>query len=143
MTDLTVKSSHPGLIWKVYLGAASVVEGASLLTQQVKNPPARQETWVQSLSWDRLEQEMATHSNILAWEIPWTGVPGSIAESDMTEHRAHEWWRKAGGGAGEASETKGLSRELCKAASLLNRPRPVLFPISPQHLFSSPSFTSF
>ena len=67
-----------------------MVEGASLLTQQVKNPPARQETWVQSLRWDRLEQEMATHSNILAWEIPWTGVPGSIAESDMTEHMAHE-----------------------------------------------------
>ena len=32
-----------------------------------------QETWVQSLAWeDPLEKEMATHSNILAWEIPWT-----------------------------------------------------------------------
>ena len=65
---------------------------------------------------------------------PMDGVPGSIAESDMTEHMAHEWWRKAGGRAGEAAETKGLSRELCKAASLLNRPQPVLFP----HLSSTP-----
>ena len=39
----------------------------------VKNPPAKQETWVQSLCWeDSLEKEMATHSSILAWEIPWT-----------------------------------------------------------------------
>ena len=37
----------------------------------VKNPPAMQETWVQSLSWeDPLKKEMATHSSILAWEIP-------------------------------------------------------------------------
>ena len=40
----------------------------------VKNPPAKQETWVQSLCWeDPLEKEMAAHSSILAWEIPWTG----------------------------------------------------------------------
>ena len=41
------------------------------MTQMVKNLPAMQETWVQSLSWkDPLEKEMATHSSILAWEIP-------------------------------------------------------------------------
>ena len=39
----------------------------------VKNPPATQETQVPSLGWeDPLEEEMATHSRILAWEIPWT-----------------------------------------------------------------------
>ena len=39
----------------------------------VKNPPAKQETQVQSLGWeDPLEKEMATHSSILAWEIAWT-----------------------------------------------------------------------
>ena len=39
----------------------------------VKNPPARQETWVWSLGWeDPLEKGMATHSSILAWRIPWT-----------------------------------------------------------------------
>ena len=45
--------------------------GASLMTQTVKNPPAMQETWVQSLSWkDPLEEGMATHFSILAWRIP-------------------------------------------------------------------------
>ena len=44
---------------------------ASLVAQMVKNPPATQETWVQSLSWgDLLEEGMATNSNILAWKIP-------------------------------------------------------------------------
>ena len=42
----------------------------------VKSPPAKQETQVQSLGWDDpLEKEMATHSSILAWEIPWTEEP--------------------------------------------------------------------
>ena len=41
-----------------------------------KNLPAVQETRVQSLGWeDPLEKEMATHSSILAWRIPWTGEP--------------------------------------------------------------------
>ena len=45
----------------------------------VKNSPAMQETQVQSLSQeDALEEEMATHSNILAWEIPWTVEPGRL-----------------------------------------------------------------
>ena len=45
----------------------------SLLAQLVKNPPAMQETWVQSLGWeDPLEKGKATHSSILAWRIPWT-----------------------------------------------------------------------
>ena len=43
------------------------------MAQLVKNPPAMQKTWVQSLGWeDVLEEEMATQSSILAWEIPWT-----------------------------------------------------------------------
>ena len=43
------------------------------MAQTVKNPPAMQETWVQSLGWeDALEKDMATHSSILAWRIPWT-----------------------------------------------------------------------
>ena len=45
----------------------------------VKNPPAMQEMWVQSLDWDDpLEKEMATHSSILAWKIPWTKKPGRL-----------------------------------------------------------------
>ena len=45
----------------------------------VKNPPAIQETQVQSLGQeDSLEKEMATHSSILAWKIPWTEEPGML-----------------------------------------------------------------
>ena len=45
----------------------------------VKNPPAMQETWVQSLGWeDPLEKEMATHSSILARRIPWAEEPGGL-----------------------------------------------------------------
>ena len=45
----------------------------------VKNLPAMQETWVRSLGWeDPLEKEIATHSNILAWGISWTGKPRGL-----------------------------------------------------------------
>ena len=45
----------------------------------VKNLPAVQESWVRSLGWeDPLEKEMATHSSILAWRIPWTEKPGRL-----------------------------------------------------------------
>ena len=45
----------------------------------VKNPPARQEMWFQSLDLeDPSEKEMATHSSILLWEIPWTEEPGGL-----------------------------------------------------------------
>ena len=55
----------------------------------VKNLPAMQETWVQSLGWeDPLEKEMVTHSSILAWRIPWTEEPGrqQSMESQRVEH---------------------------------------------------------
>ena len=46
---------------------------ASLVAQMGKNLPAVQETWVLSLGWEEpLEKEMATHSSIPAWRIPWT-----------------------------------------------------------------------
>ena len=45
----------------------------------VKNSFAKQETWVQSLGQeDPLEEEMATHSSILAWRSPWTEEPGRL-----------------------------------------------------------------
>ena len=50
-----------------------------MVAQTVKNLPAMQETWVRSLGWeDALEKEMATHSRILAWRIPWTEEPGGL-----------------------------------------------------------------
>ena len=49
---------------------------AFLVVQLVKNPPAMQDTWIQSLGQeDPLEKEMATYSSILAWRIPWTEEP--------------------------------------------------------------------
>ena len=51
----------------------------SLVAQTVKNLPAMQESWVQSLGQeDPLEKGMATHSSILAWRIPWTEEPGGL-----------------------------------------------------------------
>ena len=52
---------------------------ALLVAQLVKNLPAMQESWVQSLGWeDPLEEGMATHSSILAWEIAWSEEPGGL-----------------------------------------------------------------
>ena len=61
---------------------------ASPVAQQVKSLAAMQETWetqetketwVCSLGWeDRIEEEMATHSSILVWKIPWTEEPGRL-----------------------------------------------------------------
>ena len=56
-----------------------MLDGASLVAQMVKSLPAMQETWVRSLIWeDPLEKGMATHSSILAWEIPWREKPGGL-----------------------------------------------------------------
>ena len=60
-------------------------EETSLVAQMVKRLPTMQETRVQSLGQKAiLEEEMATHSSILAWKIPWMEEPGS-KESDKTE----------------------------------------------------------
>ena len=62
--------------------------GASPVAQAVKNLPAMQETWVQSLSWeDPLEEEMATHSSILAWRIPWAKEPVGQGSQSMGSQR--------------------------------------------------------
>ena len=52
----------------------------------VKNLPAVQETWVRSLGWeDPLEKEIATHSSILVWEIPWIEEPGGLQSMGVTK----------------------------------------------------------
>ena len=57
----------------------SYIHGASLVAQMVKNPLAMQETQVQFPGQeDPLEEKMATDSNILAWEIPWTEEAGGL-----------------------------------------------------------------
>ena len=64
---------------------------SSLVAQMVKHPPAMLETWVQSLGWeDPLEKEMATHSSILAWRIPWTEGPDRL-QSMGSQSVRHDW----------------------------------------------------
>ena len=56
----------------------------------LKNPPVKQKTWVQSLSQeDPLEKEMATHSSIVALEIPWTEKPGGL--QSMESNKNQRW----------------------------------------------------
>ena len=63
----------------------------SLVAQRVKRMPTIQETWVQSLGWeDLLEKEMATHSSILAWKIPWTEEPARL-QSMGSQRVGHDW----------------------------------------------------
>ena len=64
--------------------------GSSLVAQRVKRLPAMQETQVQSLSWEApLEKEMATHSSILTWRIPWTEEPGRL-QSTGSQRVGHD-----------------------------------------------------
>ena len=59
-----------------------------LVAQTVKNLPAVQETQVQSLGWeDPLKKEMATHSSILAWKIPWTKEPAGLQSMGLQRVR--------------------------------------------------------
>ena len=66
------------------------------MAQTLKNPPIRQETWVRSLGQeDPLEKEIATHSRILAWEIPWTEEPGGL-QSVGSPRVGHDLMTKPG-----------------------------------------------
>ena len=57
---------------------------SSLMAQRLKRLPAMRETWVLSLGQeDPLEKEMATHSNILAWKIPWIEEPGGLQSTGL------------------------------------------------------------
>ena len=63
---------------------------ASLVAQRLKRLPAMWEMWVQSLGReDPLEKEMATHSSILAWRIPWTEEPGGL-QSIASQRVGHD-----------------------------------------------------
>ena len=64
-----------------YQGLSPILRGVrtSLVAQRVKRLSTMQETRVRALDWeDPLEKEMATHSNTIAWKIPWTEEPGRL-----------------------------------------------------------------
>ena len=66
-------AEYPSLIPGEMIDYPLQYSWASLVAQLVKNLPTMWETWVPSFSWeDPLEKEMAAHSSILAWRIPWT-----------------------------------------------------------------------
>ena len=70
--------------------AMKLKDAYSLVAQRLKRLPAIQETWVQSLGQeDPLEKEMATHSSILAWRIPWTEEPGGL-QSTGSQRVGHD-----------------------------------------------------
>ena len=61
------------------------------MAQMVKNLPAMQEMWVQSLGReDPMEKEMATHSSVPAWKIPWTEEPGEL-QSMGSQRVGYRW----------------------------------------------------
>ena len=60
------------------------------MAQVVKNLPAMQETQVRSLGWDDPEEKgVATHSSILAWEIPWPEEPGRLQSMGLQRISSH------------------------------------------------------
>ena len=83
MTAFSLPASQYSPGWSWQLGESestdprgfrrAAIATSHKLGQTVENPPAMRETWVQSLGWeDPLKKGKATHSNILAWRIPWT-----------------------------------------------------------------------
>ena len=88
-TVLEARSPQVRCQWGWFLLEAlkeNVFYRASLVVQRLKHLPAMWETWVQSLGReDPLEKEMATHSSILAWRIPWTEELGGLQSTGCKE----------------------------------------------------------
>ena len=89
--DWTCVSCIIGRRFTIWATREAHLIGASLLAQTVKNLPAMREVWVQSLSWkDPQEKEMAPHSSILAWNIPWKEEPGRL-QSMGSQRVGNDW----------------------------------------------------
>ena len=79
-----------GIWWSIFFGPHLILN----FQLSVKNLPAMQEVQVRSLSQeDPLEKEMAAHSSILAWKIPWTEEPGRL-QSTGSQRVGHDWATK-------------------------------------------------
>ena len=78
-------------VWRDYMTCQSLPSYKGFPDGSVvKNLPVEQGTWVRSLGWeDPLESEMATHSSILAWRIPWTEDPGGQSRTWLSTQRTH------------------------------------------------------
>ena len=156
LANLVIHCSYPisiivflKIVKKPYwISRLGTVRWAFLVAQSVKNLPAMQETRVQSLSWeDPLEKEMATHSSILAWRIPWTEEFGGLygpwghKELDMTEWLRHstvwnEWDRLLliTESSGKVGWGWGVARNLWSGSSHINSSSLLIVP----YLLKSP-----
>ena len=73
-----------------YLSSDFGLERSALVAQRLKHLPAMREIWVRSLGRkDPLQKEMATHSSILGWRIPWTEEPGGL-QSTGSQRVGHD-----------------------------------------------------
>ena len=88
------KPKNTGVVSQFFLTQElnrSLLHYASLVAQRLKHLPAMRETHVRSLGQeDPLEKEMATHSTILAWRIPWTEDPGRLQSTEF-QRVGHDW----------------------------------------------------
>ena len=85
-----VPKSLQMVIAAMKLKDAYSLEGTFLVDQMLKRLPTMRETLVQTLGWeDLLEKEMATHSSILAWKIPWMEEPGRL-QSTGSQRVGHD-----------------------------------------------------
>ena len=76
-TIALTRQTFVGKVMPLLFNVLSRFVMTSLVAQMVRSLPAMWETWVRSLGWeDSLGKEMATHSSVLAWKIPWTEEPG-------------------------------------------------------------------
>ena len=85
--------SYPSILWHLCIFSLGFLlhDWASLVAQMVKNPPAMQETWVQSLGWDYpMEEGIVTHPTILAWRIP--KDRGACGLQSMGSQRVRHSW---------------------------------------------------
>ena len=77
--------------WQSWFQVVTHPSWHSLVAQRLKHLPAMRETWFRSLGWeDPLEKEMATHSSILAWRIPWMEEPSGL-QSTGSQTVCHDW----------------------------------------------------
>ena len=118
------------LLWFIFqnFNWNHTVWGASLIAQLVKNLPAMQETRVRLLGQeDPLEKEMATHSSILAWRVPWTEESGRL-QSVGSQRARHNWATKPS--PASYSMNTHLSDFWLFCLALLFREPPPLFSVS-------------
>ena len=94
---------------------------ASLMAQKVKNLPAVQETWVQSLGQeDALNKELETHSSMLAWRLPWTEEPGGLQFSSVQSLSRVQFFVTPWTAAHQASLSITNSQSLLKLMSIVS-----------------------